>query len=448
VAAVAIGTTAYIYQGYAPPSESSTAFSYVASTDAINQLTAVYPSSRQGASAASDGTKAWTFGGEAIGEYKADVIEHDPAGQGTFTTLAAQLPSGRAWTAAVWLDGAAYIFGGETAAGTVIDDIVKFVPSTGSVSLIGHLPAPVKAAAAVATDDYAYLFGGVRSDGSRNDDILQFDPSDNAVGVSDRRLQTPRDGVSAVWDQARYIFLFGGCESSSCGLKQILRYDTDTDRIKAVGGELPTGRGRTAAVWLDGAAYVFGGQQGASTALNQIVKYVPDAPNTPPEPDFDVSGHGLTVDVDAGSSTDAEAPLDLFEWDWGDGSQHGSGATASHVYASSGSKTITLTVTDADGDRASVAATFDLGQTSQGGGTTPTGPIVIWFPTQNPGTSSNHPNSQSESTSPGGADATGGHSSKPVERVDPLATPRRTPGIGLAVFVLALAGFVAITRRR
>ena len=89
---------------------------------------------------------------------------------------------------------------------------------------------------------------------------------------------------------------------------------------------------------------------------------VAEAPNVPPEAEFDSTSEDLTINVDASSSTDSDGSIASYDWDFGDGTTD-TGVTAEHAYASAGSYLVRLTVTDDDGatDQATAAVTVPTG---------------------------------------------------------------------------------------
>lgn len=438
-AAVTIDEVVYIYQGFAPPSETAGAFVYAPAADTLTQLGAVYPGSRQGASAATDGVNAWTFGGEVLTDYKKDIIKHDPSGQGSFTTLTAELPSGRSWSAAAWHGSYAYVFGGQEADGGILDEVVRFDPAVPAASVVGHLPVGLMGASALTVGNAIYVFGGVRDGtGAYSDDVLRFDPASNTVTVRAARLPSGRDGMAAATD-GQMAYLFGGCESTACGLRDVVRYDPAADHVKVMDAELPTGRGRMSAAWVGDYAYLFGGQQGANTALGEVLRYTPDPPNGLPVAHFELSVSGLQVNANAATSSDPEDDLVSYAWDWGDGST-GTGLAPSHTYSTPGSKTVHLTVTDGEGAEATAAATFTLSSSTSGASG---GPVVIWYPSSTSAPASNKPSDPKSGSSNSGATS----STPSVSRVDPLARTDSTPGVDV-VLVLGLFAAAAFLRRR
>ena len=89
---------------------------------------------------------------------------------------------------------------------------------------------------------------------------------------------------------------------------------------------------------------------------------VAEAPNVPPEAEFDSTSEDLTLSVDASASTDSDGSIASYDWDFGDGTTD-TGVTAEHTYASAGSYLVRLTVTDDDGatDQATAAVTVPTG---------------------------------------------------------------------------------------
>lgn len=101
------------------------------------------------------------------------ILGFDPQ-TGAFQFSTSSLPSERWYTSATFDGRYAYVFGGEDHNGT-IDEIVRFDPRTGEVSVVGTLPSERGGTSAVSTATGIYIFGG--EDGNETlDEVVQFRP--------------------------------------------------------------------------------------------------------------------------------------------------------------------------------------------------------------------------------------------------------------------------------
>lgn len=172
-----------------------------------------------------DGKAAYLFGGKkAPGEsipssFLDDIVKYDP-GQGSVTarvtTLSVTLPSVRADSSAVWDGENAYIFGGwrvnETLQAEYLDDIIRFNPDTYEISTMNaKLPTGRAFTSAVWDGHYAYVFGGqsafLNGTGVDLDEILRYDPRTDTVQSLPVKLPFGTEAAPAVWTgSAAYIF--------------------------------------------------------------------------------------------------------------------------------------------------------------------------------------------------------------------------------------------------
>jgi fibronectin type 3 domain-containing protein len=102
------------------------------------------------------------------------IWEFDPVPTPTLTPLQVTLPSSRWYTSAVWEDGAAYVFGGEDANGTLAE-IVRFDAVDQSATVVSSLPGARAATSAVWAGTSAFIFGG-QADAGATDEIVRFTP--------------------------------------------------------------------------------------------------------------------------------------------------------------------------------------------------------------------------------------------------------------------------------
>jgi hypothetical protein len=101
-------------------------------------MTATLPPGRFHTSAVWDGTNAYVFGGCAAGACPSNLIVRYNPSTNTVTTMSATLPTGRGDTSAVWDGTNAYVFGGHDGSG--LNQIVRY-------SLLPGAPQDLQASA-------------------------------------------------------------------------------------------------------------------------------------------------------------------------------------------------------------------------------------------------------------------------------------------------------------
>lgn len=273
-----------------------------AAAGTVELLDARLPTRRASTAAVWTGEAAYVFGGHGEA-FSDEVLRFDPA-NGTVERLdGVKLPSPRRGVAAVWTGEAAYLFGGVGPDGE-LDEIVRFDPGGGpagggpTVELLDvRLPAPNRCSAAVWTGEAAYVLGG-RSGDPYLDTVVRFtpgrgpgggpgaapggdpggDPEGAAVEVTDLRLPTGRDYLSAVWTGTEALLFGGETRDEATGRRfqtdEILRIDPAAGRVRTAEARLPDGLAMTAAAWSGRYAYVAGGL-GADGATSAVLRYDP-----------------------------------------------------------------------------------------------------------------------------------------------------------------------------
>lgn len=255
--------------------------------DSARTLDATLPSGRFGASAVWDGSNVHVFGGQTGGDCSDgsctnQILRFDP-NTGFLSIVGATLPTGRKGTGAIWDGQNAYVFGGYDGDG--LQQIVRYDPVTETVAVMDSILWDVHVfGSAIWDGSHAYLFGGWQDAGR----IVRYHPATDTVTNMTARLPTPRVYTSAVWDGTN-AYIFGGelCESGSCNEVQydeVVRYHPGSDSIAVMNAKLPTPRYGTSAVWDGTAAYIFGGaacslgtcNEGWS-AYSQTLRYSPSA---------------------------------------------------------------------------------------------------------------------------------------------------------------------------
>jgi hypothetical protein len=168
-----------------------------------------------------DGKAAYLFGGKTSFEsipssFSDEIVKFTPLTQ--IAVLQAKLPHVRADSSAVWDGKDAYIFGGwyvdELNQARYLDDIVRFNPDTNeTVTMNAKLPSGRAFTSAVWDGRYAYVFGGqselANGTGIDLDEIVRYDPSTDTVQVLPVKLPFGTEASMAVWTGSE-IYIFGG----------------------------------------------------------------------------------------------------------------------------------------------------------------------------------------------------------------------------------------------
>jgi hypothetical protein len=264
----------------------------------------VLPTARGMTTAIWDGSNSYIFGGWDTW-FLDDIVRFNPS-TGTVTLLPSPsiLPTARYATSAIWDGSNVYIFGGGTPSG-YLDDIVQFNPSTDTVTLLSSpsvLPTPRSSTSAIWDGNNAYIFGGSDSSGYLNE-IVRFNPTTGVVTVLPfpSVLPTARAWTSAIWDGSN-AYIFGGINSGGL-LNDIVRFNPTTSLVTLMENldpaiKLPTARWLTSAIWDGSNAYIFGGDETdgvpAHIWLNDIIQFNPTAVRVLPYPDKLPTGRGVT----------------------------------------------------------------------------------------------------------------------------------------------------------
>ncbi|MHB8585066.1 MAG: Kelch repeat-containing protein [Thermoplasmatota archaeon] len=283
---VYIGGYAFTFGGANGPL-SSAIDSYTPSTDTAATIPGTLPSARAITSAATDGRDAYIFGGCAgasCGTYLRDIVRFDPSTH-SVTRMNGQLSQGLYGTSAVWTGSTFLIFGGGCG-GCAVSTIQSYDPATDTTTqLAAHLPIGVSYSSAVWTGTVAYIFGGY--DGAATvDNIQEYDPATGQASVLSVTLPGDVYRTSAVWSPANNeAYIFGGSVCSSCSSEaSITAFDPTNQTATDVGVSLPTALCCSGAVWDPDTqtAFILGGL--ASSSVNEIVQFTPPTPPGPPPP--------------------------------------------------------------------------------------------------------------------------------------------------------------------
>ena len=145
----------------------------------------------EGNSFAFDG-KYFYFFGNCLedDEGHSNIIRFDPDAL-TYDIYTDALPTKIAGSGAIWYKGAAYIFGGKTTGGKLLDTILKYTPGKPIVTLKTHLPYAVSNFAIVLKGDSVFMLGGMTSIGFSGE-VLEFDLRTSEVKYSIVTLRKPK----------------------------------------------------------------------------------------------------------------------------------------------------------------------------------------------------------------------------------------------------------------
>jgi hypothetical protein len=170
-------------------------------------------------------------------------------------------------TSAVW-DGAnnAYIFGGVTGGNVIIKSIQKFTLSTKSTIITAQLPTPRRKSGAIwdGTGN-AYIFGGCNN--VYLDEIVKYTPSTGLVTVLPITLPFAMCNVNAAWD-GTHVYIIG--DKSDAYADLIVQFTPSTSTITTLPITLPFGLSSTNAVWVSNPnqIYILGGSKNISNTLD------------------------------------------------------------------------------------------------------------------------------------------------------------------------------------
>lgn len=133
-----------------------------------------FPYGLEGVSVAYSGSHFYLFGNYMSNTNKSrNVLRFDPESLG-IKIYENVLPMEITDAGAVWYKGSAYIFGGMTEGGVILDTVLKYTPEKDISTLTVHLPAPRTKMGVASIGDMAFLLGGVIAQGF-TDTILSFD---------------------------------------------------------------------------------------------------------------------------------------------------------------------------------------------------------------------------------------------------------------------------------
>jgi DNA-binding beta-propeller fold protein YncE len=224
------------------------------------------------AAAASDGARAYLFGG---GEPSRDgIVRVTPGGR---AATVGRLPAPASDVSAARLDGSFYIVGGYT--GTApLDTIASWKPGAARAKVVAHLPKPLRYAAVAAAGHELVIAGGT-SGVVASRDVYAFTPATGRVRRLGRLPQPLTHAAGVTLGGSVYVL---GGRGSALGTqtRRILAIDPKTGRVRG-GGRLPRALSDTGAAALGGGAVlVAGGRDGAGSIRDEVLLLEP-RPATP-----------------------------------------------------------------------------------------------------------------------------------------------------------------------
>jgi N-acetylneuraminic acid mutarotase len=149
-----------------------------------------------------------------VGGYDGSVPRREiyATSDGVRFTRAAILPIGLRYAAAASAGTDVLIAGGVSSHGPV-DSIYRFSPGTGTVKLIGHLPAVVGHAAAIDLGSYVYVAGGEDAAGQSVRAIIRIDPGTGVARKVGALPESESDAACAT--DSHEGWLIGGLRGSA-----------------------------------------------------------------------------------------------------------------------------------------------------------------------------------------------------------------------------------------
>jgi N-acetylneuraminic acid mutarotase len=253
-----------------------------ARADALHVEDAELPTPRSGAAAFWDGEYAYVIGGSdsEADEHWDDILRYDPV-TNAFTRMDARLPEPLGAMRVVWNGEYAFLFGGRNPEiQETRDHILRYDPREDAlVMLDARLPTPRTGMAVFATDEHIYLLGGVRGHHEEwLDEIVRFTPETEAVDVMAATLPSERRNMHAGFD-GEFGYVFGGWLSPRGMTSEIVRYDPVADEVRVMDARMPAARTSANVVWDGDSFYVLGGYLGGYNAVryDDVFRYDPRA---------------------------------------------------------------------------------------------------------------------------------------------------------------------------
>ena len=238
------------------------------------------PSPRSEASVFSDGRSVYVAGGldhRNVG--LAEIVRFDPTTD-TVTALPETLPWPNYAAAVAWTGSAAYIFGGLDSR-TVVDHIVRYSPGKNEPRLMSsRLPLAVYNAAAVWTGKAIYIFGGVN--GGHLAHIFEYDPASDTITRLPATLPIGVEAPGVFWD-GKVVWILGGkideVGTSGAPTDAIQTFEPSTKQARWV-GHLPYPVWDSASFGDGKVFHLVGGNSWPGEGYDSIVRFDPSGQGT------------------------------------------------------------------------------------------------------------------------------------------------------------------------
>ena len=175
----------------------------------INTFPDFFPYGLEGNAVAYDGRYFLLFGNCMCSteDVRRNVIRFDPL-ELEFDIIKNVLPLNLSGASAVWYNEAAYIFGGKSDKGKILDTIIRYDRQGECVMLDIHLPEPVYKMGAARRGPQVYILGGITPRGL-SDQFLRIDLDEQTVQRTGFYLCQPR-ASRAVVTIGDNVYLIGG----------------------------------------------------------------------------------------------------------------------------------------------------------------------------------------------------------------------------------------------
>lgn len=217
------------------------------------------PQTLKGSAAVALDGNAYVLGGYNGANGRNEIWSYNPE-TNTFTTKNAKLTKYLYSASATIINKKIYIFGGRTdgSMAGILTISQCYDPLTDTLTQTANMSRSYDSAA-VTLDNKAYIFGGY------SDSIYCYDADSNSFSRKGELILSQSSAV--VINNKAYII--GGKDSSA--VNTILRYDANGDVLTTESATLASARFGTSAVSLNNRGFVFGGYNGKLTPDIQIL---------------------------------------------------------------------------------------------------------------------------------------------------------------------------------
>ena len=171
--------------------------------------------------------KLYVIGGEDSSENILNIVEVFDPKQQSWSQGYALSCGGRESIcyALVAYKNSIYIFGGKNEYDNVVNTIVKYIPLTGSCSVVANMSIARRHLGAVLLGDYIYLFGGEDSNENILNTIEVFNPNSNSVQLLNPMPEARSEfGIVEVQGD---VYIIGGVPSSGGSTSSVMIYSPD-----------------------------------------------------------------------------------------------------------------------------------------------------------------------------------------------------------------------------